>query len=214
MNPGSRILFCKSAAAFRAWLARHHASAPEVWIGFYKKDSGRKGITYSEALDEALCFGWIDGVRKRVDAISYTNRFSPRTARSIWSAVNVRRVDALTKAGRMDPAGLQVFRNRDVARSKLYSYERDTCELDSALVRRFRSNVEAWEFFESQSPSYRRTVTWWIMSAKKEDTRWRRLDVLIADSAKGRRLGLVSPQPSRSASSSSRASRSSRASSR
>jgi uncharacterized protein YdeI (YjbR/CyaY-like superfamily) len=203
-----RVMFFKSPAEFRTWLSRNHASATEVWIGFYRKDSGKKGISYSEALDEALCFGWIDGVRKRVDAISYTNRFSPRQPRSIWSAINIRRVAELTKAGRMDPAGLQVFQNRDGERSKLYSYERENCQLEPALLRRFRSNGKAWEFFESQSPSYRRTVTWWIMSARKEDTRWRRLDVLIADSARGRRLGLAAPQPSRSASSSSPASRS------
>ena len=195
--------FFKSPAQFRAWLARHQASATELWLGFYRKDSGEKGITYSEALDEALCFGWIDGVRQRVDARSYTQRFSPRTRRSIWSAVNIRRVAELTKAGRMDPAGLQVFRARDVARSQLYSYERKTCELDPALLRRFRANVAAWRFFEAEAPWYRRTVTWWIMSAKKEETRWRRLDVLIADSERRRRIAGTAPRPSRSASSSS-----------
>jgi uncharacterized protein YdeI (YjbR/CyaY-like superfamily) len=186
--------FFKSPADFRAWLARNHASASELWVGFYRKDSGKGGLTYSDALDEALCFGWIDGVRKRVDAVSFMQRFSPRTPKSIWSAVNLKRVAALTKAGRMDAVGLQVFRDRDVQRSKLYSYERKQSQLEEGLLRRFRSYATAWRFFEAQAPSYQRTVTWWIMSAKKEETRCRRLDILIAGSESGRRLGLLTPQ--------------------
>jgi uncharacterized protein YdeI (YjbR/CyaY-like superfamily) len=186
--------FFKSPADFRAWLARNHASGSELWVGFYKKDSGKGGLTYSEALDEALCFGWIDGVRKRVDAVSFTQRFSPRTPRSIWSAVNIERVAALRKAGRMDAVGLQVFRDRDVRRSQLYSYERKKSALEPALLRRFQSRATAWRFFEAQAPSYQRTVTWWIMSAKKDETRCRRLDMLIADSESGRRMGLLTPR--------------------
>ena len=206
-------IFFKSAAEFRSWLARNHSSASEVWIGFYKKDSGRTGITYSEALDEALCFGWIDGVRKKVDAISYTNRFSPRKARSYWSEINTRRVAELINAGRMDQAGLDVFEKRDAKRTEQYSFERKNVRFEPLLERRLRANAKAWRFFDAQSPSYQRTLTWWVMSAKKEETRWKRLDLLIADSAKGRRMGLLAPsektgRSSSSSSSSSPASRS------
>jgi uncharacterized protein YdeI (YjbR/CyaY-like superfamily) len=185
--------FFKSSGEFRSWLSRNRASASELWIGFHKKASGKAGISYGEALDEALCFGWIDGVRKSIDATSYTIRFSPRKPKSLWSAVNTRRVAALTKAGRMDPSGLEVFRNRDPTRSRLYSYERERAELDGPLLERFRSRAAAWRFFESQPPSYKRTVTYWIMSAKQEETRSRRLDALIAESEHRRRMGLLTP---------------------
>ena len=185
--------FFRSSKDFRAWLARNGTTASELWVGFYKKESGKGGITYSEAVDEALCFGWIDGVRKSLDAASYTNRFSPRRSKSIWSAINIRRVAALMKAGRMDPSGLEVFRKRDAARSKLYSYERKRAEFSGPLLDRLRANAEAWRFFDAQSASYKRTVTYWVTSAKKEDTRLRRLDALIAASGVGRRMGLLAP---------------------
>jgi uncharacterized protein YdeI (YjbR/CyaY-like superfamily) len=196
MTRRAPVVFFKSAGEFRRWLETNHASAAEIFVGFYRKDSGRTGITYPEALDEALCFGWIDGVRKKVDDTSYTNRFSPRRAKSIWSAVNTRRLKQLIEAGRVTPAGLKVFQERDAARSKRYSYERERGELDADLLRRFRSNPGAWKFFEAQSPSYRRMMTWWILSARKDETRCRRLDALIADSAAGRRLGLLAPSSS------------------
>ncbi len=189
--------FFKTSAEFRSWLAKNRTAASELWVGFYKKDSGKGGITYSEALDEALCFGWIDGVRKSVDAESYTIRFSPRQPKSIWSAVNTRRVAALTKAGSMDPSGLEVFRNRDPGRTLLYSYERERAEFTGLWLERFRSNAAAWRFFDAQPPSYKRTVTFWVMSAKKEETRSKRLDALIAESGLSRRIGLLSPPKSR-----------------
>jgi uncharacterized protein YdeI (YjbR/CyaY-like superfamily) len=189
--------FFKSSAEFRSWLATNRTAASELWVGFYKKESGKGGITYSEALDEALCFGWIDGVRKSVDPASYTVRFSPRQPKSIWSAVNTRRVAALIKAGSMDPSGLEVFRNRDPGRTLLYSYERDRAEFTGLWLERFRSNAAAWRFFDAQAPSYKRTVTFWVMSAKKEETRSKRLDALIAESALSRRIGLLSPPKSR-----------------
>ena len=201
MTPRPRVVFFKSAGEFRRWLETNHASAAEIFIGFYRKDSGRTGITYQEALDEALCFGWIDGVRKKVDDSSYTNRFSPRRMKSIWSTVNTRRVKQLIEEGRVTPAGLKAFQERDAARSQRYSYERERGELDPELLRRFRSNPGAWRFFEAQSPSYRRMMTWWILSARKDETRCRRLDALIADSAAGRRLGLLAPSSSRSSAS-------------
>jgi uncharacterized protein YdeI (YjbR/CyaY-like superfamily) len=189
--------FFKSSAEFRSWLAKNRTAASELWVGFYNKESGKGGITYSQALDEALCFGWIDGVRKSVDAAGYTIRFSPRQPKSIWSAVNTRRVAALIKAGSMDPSGLEVFRNRDPGRTLLYSYERERAEFTGLWLERFRSNAAAWRFFDAQAPSYKRTVTFWVMSAKKEETRSKRLDALIAESALSRRIGLLSPPKAR-----------------
>ena len=186
-------VFFRGAADFRRWLHKHHDRAPEVFVGFYKKDSGKKGITYREALDEALCFGWIDGVRRRVDESSYTNRFSPRTKRSIWSAVNIERVGELRKLGRMAAPGERAFEGRDEARAKQYSYERETCELAPAYQKRFKQQPDAWTFFQAQPPYYRRVASWYVMGAKKEETRLRRLERLIADSKKARRIGMLEP---------------------
>ena len=180
--------FFKTPAHFRAWLGRHHASATELYVGFYRKGSGRVAMTYDEALDEALCFGWIDGVRRRVDEVSYTNRFSPRTARSYWSAVNIRRAQALIEAGRMDPAGLKVFEARDASRCEQYSYERESAQLPPDLLRTLRAHRTAWSFFSSQSPYYRRIMAWYVVSARKDETRAKRMQNLIAASAAGRRL--------------------------
>jgi uncharacterized protein YdeI (YjbR/CyaY-like superfamily) len=179
--------FFKTRAHFRTWLARHHASATELYVGFYRKGSERVAMTYDEALEEALCFGWIDGVRRRVDEWSYTNRFSPRTARSHWSAVNIRRARALIDDGRMDPAGLRVFEARDPRRCERYSYERASA-LSPALQRTLRANRAAWAFFSSQPPFYRRMMAWYVASAKKDETRAKRMQTLIAASAAGRRL--------------------------
>lgn len=189
--------FFPSPAAFRSWLEKNHASAAELLIGFYRKDSGKGGISYPEALDEALCFGWIDGVRKRFDRASYTIRFTPRKPDSIWSAVNTRRIGELIKLGRVHPAGQQVFDRRDPKKSELYSYERATCKLEGAYEKKFRANKKAWEFYQGQAPSYRRTSAWWVVSAKREETRQRRLDQLIAESAKGRRIGILTATPQR-----------------
>ncbi|MGA2903358.1 MAG: YdeI/OmpD-associated family protein [Candidatus Korobacteraceae bacterium] len=187
--------FFPSPAAFRSWLEKNHASAAELLMGFYRKDSGKGGISYPEALDEALCFGWIDGVRKRFDEASYTVRFTPRKPDSIWSAVNTKRVRELIELGRMHAAGQQVFDRRDPKKSELYSYERATCKLDSAYEKKFRANKKAWEFYQAQAPWYRRTSAWWVISAKREETRQRRLAQLIADSANARRIGLLTVSP-------------------
>jgi uncharacterized protein YdeI (YjbR/CyaY-like superfamily) len=180
--------FFDSPAAFRRWLAANHATAAVLWVGFYKKNSGRGGITYPQALDEALCFGWIDGVRKSVDAVSYTVRFTPRTPRSVWSTVNTKRVGELTKLGRMAPAGLKAFEARDRKRSGVYSFEQRVVKLTPDYERQFKANKAAWAFFAVQPPGYRRLASWFVMSAKKDETRQRRLARLIADSAAGRRL--------------------------
>jgi len=189
------VTFFESAAQFRAWLVRHHASATELWVGFYRRDSGRQGISYSDAVDEALCFGWIDGVRKKVDADSYVNRFTPRKARSNWSTVNIARVNALTTAGRMTESGGRAFEGRDLSRAKRYSFEQRPQTLSGSYAKTFKAVPEAWAFFGSQPPSYRRMATWWVVSAVKEETRQRRLQQLIEDARHRRRLGLVTPKP-------------------
>lgn len=176
-------------AAFRTWLETHHASSSELLVGFYKKRSGKPSITWPESVDEALCFGWIDGIRRTVDDERYTIRFTPRKARSTWSAVNIKRVADLEKLGRMQPAGRAAFERRAESRSQIYSYEqRSEAVLDDAAERAFRANARAWEFFNAQPPSYRRTAVYWVMTAKKEETRKSRLATLIDDSAHERRL--------------------------
>ena len=190
--------FFRSAARFRAWLTKNHDKAAELWIGFYKKDSGLGGITYREALDQALCFGWIDGVRKSIDDVSYTMRFTPRRAGSVWSLVNIKRARELEKQGLMRPAGLASFRTRDEKKARSYSHERKDVQLDADLERRFRANNRAWAFFQAQPAGYRRVATWWVVSAKREDTRLRRFAVLIDDSANGRRLDMLTPNSRRS----------------
>jgi uncharacterized protein YdeI (YjbR/CyaY-like superfamily) len=186
-----RPTFFRSPAEFRRWLERHHAEAPELWVGFHKKGSGRPSITWPESVDEALCFGWIDGVRYRIDDTSYRIRFTPRKPRSVWSLVNVKRVAELKKLGRMAAAGLAAFAKADPKRSGIYSYERQNAKLDAASEKRFRANKSAWAFFKAQAPSYQRLTTYWVVSAKREETRRRRLVALIAGSAAGRRLGLL-----------------------
>ena len=181
-------IFFTSPDKFRRWLDRHHRTATEVWVGFYKKASGKKGLSYAEALDLALCYGWIDGIRKRVDAEGYTNRFSPRTAKSVWSAINIRRVGELTRLGLMHPRGIEVFRNRDPSKAGLYSFENRPKALAPALARTFRANKKAWAFFQAQPPGYRRLVTFMIMSAKQDATRERRLARAIDASEQRRRL--------------------------
>jgi uncharacterized protein YdeI (YjbR/CyaY-like superfamily) len=174
---------------FRAWLEAHHESASELLVGYYKVGSGRPSMTWPESVDEALCFGWIDGVRRRIDDESYSIRFTPRKARSVWSAVNIGRVEELTRLGRMRPAGIRAFEGRAAERSGIYAYEnRDAAELAPEDEAQFRAAGAAWAFFASQPPWYRRSAIWWVVSAKREETRRRRLAILIADSAQGRTL--------------------------
>ena len=192
-----RPRFFATPGKLRAWFTRHHRSARELWVGYYKKASGRRSVTWPESVDQALCFGWIDGIRKSIDEISYMNRFTPRTPRSVWSAVNIARAKELIALGLMTPAGLEAFERRASDRSAVYSYEqRRTASFDAGCGKRFRANKEAWEYFRAQAPSYRRVATYWVVSAKKEETRARRLATLIADSAAGRRIGAV-PAPGR-----------------
>jgi len=188
-----RPTFFRSPTEFRAWLEENHATVTVLLVGFYRTDSGKGGITYPEALDEALCFGWIDGIRRRFDESSYTIRFTPRKPGSIWSAVNTKRVGELMKAGRMHPAGRKEFDQRDRKKSELYSYERESCKLEGEYAKKFRANKKAWQFYQAQAPWYRRTSAWWVVSAKREETRTRRLAKLIEDSAKGKRLDMLTP---------------------
>ena len=184
----TNLKFFKTPAEFRKWLDKNHASVTELWLAFYKKDSGRSSITYPEALDEALCYGWIDGVRKAVDEISYTQRFTPRKPKSIWSLVNIRRVGQLTELGRMMPPGIAAFGTRDEERAKKYSYENRPRALGDVYEKKFRGKKKAWEFYQTQAPWYRRTSSFWVTSAKQEETRLRRLEQLIACSARGERI--------------------------
>jgi len=172
--------FFASPAEWRAWLEKHHADTQELWVGFYKRASGRPSITWPEGVDGALCFGWIDGLRKSIDAISYKIRFTPRKSHSIWSAINIRRATELSKLGLMHSAGFAAFEKRDSDRSAIYAYEqRKTAKLPAAFEKKFRGNAEAWKFFQSQPRWYQRTSTYWVISAKKEETRLKRLTTLI-----------------------------------
>jgi uncharacterized protein YdeI (YjbR/CyaY-like superfamily) len=182
-----RIRYFKNAAAFRAWLEAHHATTTELWVGFFKKQSGRGGLTYKEAVDQALCFGWIDGLVSGVDEVSYAQRFTPRKARSHWSEINRRRVTELRESGLMTPAGLKAFAAHDGTTAP-YSHEQPPATLSSAYSRQFKAQSLAWKYFSSQPPGYQRLATFWVMSARKEETRARRLATLIADSAAGRRI--------------------------
>ena len=181
--------FFATAAEFRRWLKRHHRSERELWVGFHKKSSGRPSLSWPESVDEALCFGWIDGVRRTVNGESYAIRFTPRRSGSTWSAVNTRRAEELIREGRMQPAGLRAFEARDPEKSGVYSFEQRTAaRLSPEAEAQFRVNPAAWSFFESQPPGYRRTAVWWVVSAKREATRAQRLETLIEDSAAGRRI--------------------------
>ena len=191
-------VFFADREAFRAWLDEHHGTASELWMGLYKRGSGRPSISWPEAVDEALCFGWIDSVRQRIDDDSYMNRFTPRKPNSNWSGVNVRRVEELTKQRRMRAAGLKAFRERHEDKTATYSYEqRHQAKLDPVQERRFRSKKRAWEWFQTQPKGYRTTAVYWVMSAKRPETRERRLATLIEDSGKGRRVPPLRPRTGR-----------------
>jgi uncharacterized protein YdeI (YjbR/CyaY-like superfamily) len=182
--------FFETAETFRAWLQQHHESADELLVGFWKKGSGRPSIDWPQARDQALCFGWIDGIRRSVDAESYTIRFTPRRQASVWSKVNVERYRALKADGLMTPAGERAFEEKK-GRTGIYAYENALSELTDEETTRFRADPAAWTDWEKRPPGYRRTVLHWIASARKPETRARRLAILIADSAAGRKIGAV-----------------------
>jgi uncharacterized protein YdeI (YjbR/CyaY-like superfamily) len=180
-------------AEFREWLEENHASAPELLVGFWKKATGKPTMIYHEALDEALCFGWIDGVRRSLGDEAHTIRYTPRRKGSYWSDVNINRVRALEAAGRMHPAGMKAFEARDQSKPRRYTNEQVVVAFDPEAEAKFKKNTKAWEFFQSQPPSYRKPATWYVMSAKKPETRERRLAALIKDSDAGLRLAQMRP---------------------
>jgi uncharacterized protein YdeI (YjbR/CyaY-like superfamily) len=186
--------FFSTLEKFREWLEQNHDSASELLLGFHKKSSGKKSITYAEALDEALCYGWIDGVRKNLNETSYTIRFTPRKARSIWSNVNVRHVERLTKEGRMRPAGIAAYERRDPKRTGIYAFENRPREFSPEFEKAFRKNKTAWSFFEKQPPGYKRVIVFWVMEAKKAETRVKRFKQLVDLCEQGLRLGLLQPK--------------------
>lgn len=180
------VTFFTSQDEFSNWLEAHHAEASELWVGFFRKHTDRAGPTWSEAVDVALCYGWIDGIRKTIDADRYRIRFTPRKPGSIWSAVNVQKATALIEQGKMTPAGMTLFDNRSDAQG--YSAASRQVPLDQAYEDKIRTNHSAWAFFSSLAPSYKRDSIWWVMSAKREATRLKRLEVLINSSAEGQKI--------------------------
>src|ERR1044072_4179949 len=183
--------FFSSPEKFREWLEQHHDSASELLLGFHKKSSRKKIVTYAEALDEALCYGWMDGVRKNLNETSYTIRFTPRKAGSIWSNVNVNHVERLTKEGRMRPAGIEAYARRDPKRTGIYAFENRPREFSPEFEKAFRKNKRAWSFFEKQPPGYKRLMVFRIMEAKKEETRLKRFKELVDLCEQGLRMGLL-----------------------
>ena len=186
-------IYFETPDAFRDWLAEHHETADDVLVGFHRKATGKPSMTWAESVDEALCYGWIDGKTKRVDEERWAIRFTPRRIGSNWSLVNVRNVERLIGEGRMRPAGLRAYEARKASRTGQYSYENRPHDLPEPYASEFRRHVAAWDFFQSQAPSYRRTATYWVISAKQEATRSRRLSTLIDDSQAGRRVAALTP---------------------
>jgi uncharacterized protein YdeI (YjbR/CyaY-like superfamily) len=194
-KPEPEPIFFDSPDAFYAWLDDNHDTESEVWVGYWKKHTGKPSLTWSEAVDQALCFGWIDGVLKSIDERSHRQRFTPRKPGSNWSKVNIEKVARLTAEGKMRPAGLAAFQRRSADKSGVYSFERrEEAAFEPDQEKRFRANRQAWEFWETQPPSYRRTATHWVTSAKKPDTRENRLSELIDDCANGLRVKQLRPR--------------------
>lgn len=185
----SDLIYFKDQDDFSAWLEKHHAKIEEIWVGYFKKGSGKENLTWSESVDVALCFGWIDGIRKTVDEESYKIRFTPRKMNSVWSAVNVKKVEQLIADKRMRPEGLKLFKNRSDKEG--YSSDKRNTELDKAYEKQVKANEQAWEYFSNLAPSYKRDSIWWVMSAKKEETRLRRLDVLIESCEEGLKIPML-----------------------
>jgi uncharacterized protein YdeI (YjbR/CyaY-like superfamily) len=180
--------FFKTQSDLRKWFEKYQHKQEELLVGFYKRASGRPSITWPESVDEALCFGWIDGIRRSIDEVSYTIRFTPRRARSTWSAVNIKRAGELIALGLMTPSGLKAFEARQENRSGIYSYEQRSAELPDQYRRLLEKNKGAWKFFAAQPPSYRKAANWWVLSAKKEETRLKRLEKLIDYSARSQTI--------------------------
>jgi uncharacterized protein YdeI (YjbR/CyaY-like superfamily) len=189
MAKAFEAVFFKNAEELRSWFEEHHTTVSEIFIGIYKKGVEAEGVSYLEAVDQALCFGWIDSTRRRIDDRAHAQRFSPRKKKTYWSAVNVAKVERLIAAGLMHESGLRVFAERDLTEKPKYSFEQPTDpELTSEMIEAFKSNQSAWEFFERQTASYKKRISWWVISAKQQETQLRRLEKLIAASAEGKQL--------------------------
>jgi uncharacterized protein YdeI (YjbR/CyaY-like superfamily) len=195
MNTEIQPIFFENASLFREWLAKNHQTEAFLYVGYYKVSSSKTAMTWSESVDEALCFGWIDGVRKSLGAESYCNRFTPRKRNSIWSAVNIKKVEELTEKGLMQPAGLAAFALRKEEKSKIYAYEQGNIQFSEEFEQKFQENETAWAFFQSLPASYQKTATNWVMSAKQIATQIKRLEELIVDSAAGRRIKSLNYAP-------------------
>ena len=180
--------FFKNQKELRKWFEKNYDKRREIWVGFYKKDSGRANFTWSQSVDQALCFGWIDGIRKSIDNDSYMIRFTPRNPKSNWSAINIKKIKELTKLGLMHQAGIEVFKKREEKRSEIYSFEQNKVKLSKTYELKFKSKKNAWKFFQSLPPSTKKPSIWWVMSAKKEETQLRRLDILIKSSEEGEKV--------------------------
>lgn len=192
MNLEVQPTFFATQSDFRKWLEKNHSKATELFVGFYKVGSGKPSMTWSQSVDHAICFGWIDGVRKSIDKYSYFIRFTPRKPTSIWSAINIKKVEDLTKQGLMQPAGLASFKLRKEHKSKIYAYEKEAVKLSDHFEKKFKANKKAWKFFQSLPPSYHRSAIHWVMSAKQETTSIKRLDELITDSEAGQKIKRLS----------------------
>jgi uncharacterized protein YdeI (YjbR/CyaY-like superfamily) len=180
-----KIHYFETPAEFRQWLEQNHKTVNELLVGFYKVGTKRKSMTWSESVDQALCFGWIDGVRKSIDEASYCIRFSPRNASSIWSAVNINKVKQLLQQNMMQAAGIEIYHKRIESKSKIYAFENEEKKFSAAYEKDFKANKKAWKFFNALAPSYRKLSSHWVMSAKQESTQLKRLQALIADSELG-----------------------------
>lgn len=187
-NNSVQPIFFPTQSAFRKWLEKNHTKEKELLVGFYKTSSGKKSISWGGSVDEALCFGWIDGVRKSIDAESYSIRFTPRKNTSIWSAINIKKVEELTEKELMYPAGIEAFSKRKEHKSKIYSYEKEPAVLPDEFLKKFKANKKAWTLFRSMAPSYQRTAIHCVLEAKQEITKIKRLEELIEDSAAGRKI--------------------------
>ena len=194
MPTPQNVIFFETPAQLRVWFGANHDTATELWLGYHRKRTGRPSVTWQDVVDVELCFGWIDSVRYSLDADRSAQRITPRRKASIWSAINIKRFKELEKLGLVHPSGRAAFERRDEARSRIYSYESRSRGFDDAHEAVFRKHTAAWKFFESQPPSYRRTAAFWVMSAKQEETRARRLEKLVEHSARGERVPpLISP---------------------
>jgi uncharacterized protein YdeI (YjbR/CyaY-like superfamily) len=185
-------IFFATQGDLRKWFEKHHETATELYLGFYKTTSGKESVTWPQSVDEALCFGWIDGVRKSIDSESYCIRFTHRKPGSIWSAINIKKIEELTRLGLMKPAGVAAYNKRKEAKSKIYSYEKEAVDLSTVYEKQFRANKKAWKFFTSQPAWYQRVAVHLVMSAKQEATRISRLEKLIADSEAEKKIKALS----------------------